>query len=319
MVTPTQLRAFAGVARLGSVKAAAAELDVTEAAVSMHVRSLRNELDDPLFSRSGSGISFTPGGLRLATRAVELLGLQEQTRREVRSAAGGKRVLRVAASSLFTEFAAAGLIELFSKRADDLEVELSEVAASRLSSLLETMGADIAIGPDTIHVPANITRTPFLRYEMITVCGPKHRFAGRAPRPPELAAERWMLGPSVVDDDAVAPRIVENVGVPEKNMRIYQSHAAAMEEVRMGAGLGLALGFRVADEIAKGQLHRINGPGLAGYGTWEAYSLSGDRIGSAARELRNFMTTPRASKAMIAGSGVGISHFRPSVHITLWS
>ena len=34
-MTPTQLRAFAAVVRLGSVKAAAAELYVTEAAVSL--------------------------------------------------------------------------------------------------------------------------------------------------------------------------------------------------------------------------------------------------------------------------------------------
>jgi carbon-monoxide dehydrogenase large subunit len=46
-MTPTQLRAFAAVVRLGSVKAAAAELDVTEAAVSLHVGQLRKELGIP--------------------------------------------------------------------------------------------------------------------------------------------------------------------------------------------------------------------------------------------------------------------------------
>jgi LysR family transcriptional regulator, low CO2-responsive transcriptional regulator len=74
-VTPTQLRAFAAVVRLGSVKRAAAELDVSEAAVSLHVGRLRDELGDKLFVRTPSGLAFTPGGLRLATRAEELLGL----------------------------------------------------------------------------------------------------------------------------------------------------------------------------------------------------------------------------------------------------
>ena len=63
--------------RLGSVKAAAAELGVTEAAVSLHVGHLRKELEDQLFARTGSGLAFTPGGLRLASRAGEMLGLQE--------------------------------------------------------------------------------------------------------------------------------------------------------------------------------------------------------------------------------------------------
>lgn len=50
--------------RLGSVRAAAAELGLSDAGVSMHVAALRKELDDPLFTRTGAGLAFTPGGLR---------------------------------------------------------------------------------------------------------------------------------------------------------------------------------------------------------------------------------------------------------------
>jgi DNA-binding transcriptional LysR family regulator len=52
-MTPTQLRAFATVVRLGSVKSAAADLSVSEAAVSMHIAHLRKELGDKLFTRTG--------------------------------------------------------------------------------------------------------------------------------------------------------------------------------------------------------------------------------------------------------------------------
>ena len=75
-MTPTQLRAFSTVVRLGSVKEAAAELGVSEAAVSLHCGQLRKEFSDQLFTRTGSGLAFTPGGLRLASRAMEMLGLQ---------------------------------------------------------------------------------------------------------------------------------------------------------------------------------------------------------------------------------------------------
>lgn len=122
-MTPTQLTAFASVVRLGSVKAAADELEVSEAAVSMHVAQLRRELGDQLFTRTASGLAFTPGGLRLASRAVEILGLQDRTVREVSQAGHGRRLLRLASSSLFAEHAAPGLIELFAGRADDLDVE----------------------------------------------------------------------------------------------------------------------------------------------------------------------------------------------------
>ena len=146
-MTPTQLRAFAAVVRLGSVKAAAGELGVSEAAVSMHVGQLRKEFDDILFTRTGSGLAFTPGGLRLASRAVEILGLQDRTAREVSQAGHGKRVLRIAATHLFAEHAAPGLIELFAGRAADLEVELSVRPVEQFAGLLASRAVDVAIGP----------------------------------------------------------------------------------------------------------------------------------------------------------------------------
>src|ERR1700739_204330 len=113
LVTPAQLRAFSAVVRLGWGRAAAAELGVSDAGVSMHVAQLRKELDDPLFVRTAAGIAFTPGGLRLASRAVEILDLQQQTAIEVTEAAHGRRLLRIAATSAFAEHAAPGLIRPF--------------------------------------------------------------------------------------------------------------------------------------------------------------------------------------------------------------
>ena len=107
-MTPAQLRAYAAVVRLGSVKQAAAELNVSEAAVSLHIGRLRKGLGDQLFTRTQRGLAFTPGGLRLAGRAAELLRLRDRTILEVRQAGSGRRLLRVAASSLFAEYAAPG-------------------------------------------------------------------------------------------------------------------------------------------------------------------------------------------------------------------
>ena len=90
-MTPTQLRAFCAVVQHGSVKGVAAEPGVTEAAVSIHVAHLRKELEDRLFTPTRAGLAFTAGGLRLASRASELLALQDLTIREVNKAAHGRR------------------------------------------------------------------------------------------------------------------------------------------------------------------------------------------------------------------------------------
>ena len=318
-MTPAQLRAFSSVVRLGSVKAAAAELAVSEAAVSMHVTQLRRELDDRLFTRTSSGLAFTPGGLRLASRAVEILGLQDRTVREVSQAGDGRRLLRLAGSTLFAEHAAPGLIALFTGRADDLDVELSVRPASTFAGLLLGRTVDVALGPVPADVPDTLTCTPFLNYEILTVAGPDHPLVGRTVSPPEAREQTWLLGPSAAGEDGAVPGLLRRLHVPESQQRIFQSDAAALEEATRTHGIALALHFAVTGDLASGRLVRLEGPGLRAAGRWGALSLPAHSQPPATAELLRFVTTPRATQAMVRGTGVEVGHFRPSVHVTLWS
>lgn len=56
------LSAFDSVARLGSFSAAAAELALTQAAISQQILSLEERLNTPLFTRGGRGVSLTAQG-----------------------------------------------------------------------------------------------------------------------------------------------------------------------------------------------------------------------------------------------------------------
>ena len=318
-MTPTQLRAFSTVVRLGSVKEAAAELGVSEAAVSLHCGHLRKEFNDQLFTRTGSGLAFTPGGLRLASRAMEILGLQERTIREVSQAGASKRLIRVAASSLFAEHAASGLIELFASRASDLDVELSVFNTRAFEHLLTTRAVDVAIGPKPKQLPETLTSKPFMNYQIVIVCGPGHPLANTQTRPSQLREQTWLLGPSAAGDDSVVRSMLRRFDVPDDRQRIFQSHAAALEETQRNSGICLALSFAVADAVGGGSLVRISGPGVSGDGMWSAMTLPDHTVLPAAAELTRFITTPRAIQAMMRGSGINIGRFRPSVYVTLWS
>lgn len=311
-MTPTQLRSFATVVRKGSVREAAAELGVTEAAVSGNVGALRKQLDDRLFHPSHNGLVFTPGGMRLAQRAVEMLGLQEQTRREVHDAHGGTRRLRLVATSMFAEYAAPGLIELFSKRADDLEVELVVDSSDRFDERLLSHTADVVIGPASNSELVQMTSTEFLRYGVVGVCSP-HVASG------DLSRTLWHLGPSAVEPAGVSQTIVGRMRVAEDNQRVYTSHSAALAHARDGNGIALVPKFVADRAIGSADLVLVEDRRCAATGMWTARSWQGDRASGAARELMRFLTTPRATQAMLAGSGARIGHFKPRVHITLWS
>lgn len=318
-MTPTQLRAYAAVVRLGSVKQAAAQLEVSESAVSLHIGQLRRELGDQLFTRTAAGLAFTPGGLRLASRAAELLGLQDRTVLEVSAAGRGRRLLRVAASSLFAEHAAPGLIELFAKRAADLEVELSVRDPAHFDALLLTRTVDIAIGPQPAAVDPALTHRPVMNYRLALVVGPDHPLAGVTAGPHQLREQMWLLGPSAASDVGAVPAVLRRLGVPEEHQQIFQSHAAALEEAKRGKGVAAGLSFRVAQDLAHGHLVAVNGPQVTLDAVWHSVMLTEQGGPSAAAELSRFAATPRAIQAMMRGAGVTVGHFRPSVHVTLWS
>jgi LysR family transcriptional regulator, low CO2-responsive transcriptional regulator len=317
-VTPTQLRAFACVVRLGSVKAAAKELAVSEAAVSMHVAQLRKEFDDLLFTRASSGLAFTPGGLRLASRAVEILGLQDRTVREVSQAGHGRRVLRLACTSLFAEHAAPGLIDLFAARADDLEVELSVRPVEQLASLLLARAADVAVGP--VGPPRDdVDAISFLRYEVVAAARPGHPLADHPVSSAEVRRATWALGPAAVGTTGVMPTVLRRLNVPEKHQRIFQSQAAAIEETKGSDAVTLAVRFAIGADVAARRLAVLDGPGLRAQGSWSAMALPGHSQIPVAAELMRFITTPRATQAMVKGAGVDLGRFRPTIHVTLWS
>lgn len=294
---------------------------MSDAGISMHVAQLRKELDDALFSRTSAGLAFTPGGLRLASRAIEILGLQLQTAIEVTEAAHGRRLLRIAASSAFAEHAAPGLIELFSSRADDLSVELSVHPAGQFRYLIESRAVDIALGPACDNPDESLAQRPFLKYQIITVAAPSSPLATSTtpPSPALLREQQWMLGPSAGSVDGEIAVMLRHLAIPESAQRIFQSDAAALEEVQRVGGVTLTIGFAVAKDLSAGRLAHIKGPHLQTSGEWLATTLPPASRQSSVSELVRFITTPRCTQAMIRGTGVGVTRFRPKVHVTLWS
>lgn len=88
------LKAFEAAARLESFTDAAAELFVTHAAVSRHVRDLEEWLGTQLFIRTGRGVDLTDAGQRFVSRLTPLFDQMAEATREA-AAVGDVRTLKV--------------------------------------------------------------------------------------------------------------------------------------------------------------------------------------------------------------------------------
>ncbi len=311
-VTLTQLRTFALVARLGSLRAAAAELGVSEPAVSAALSALRNDLADPLFVRAGGGIELTPGGRALAAHAREIVGLADRARREVADAATTTGRLRVLATAACEELAAGALADAFTARVPGVAVDVVRGSARSLAGALAEDGCDITLGARPAPLPGQqLESVPVLRWQRVVVAGRGHRPAGWVPR-----SARWLTGPAGWEEGTEEHRwAAASPGLPEPER--MESETDALAAVRAGHGVLLALAHVVRADLDGGALVRVPVPGTPLTGMWWA-TVPVQRATAGALALQRFLTTPDATTALV-GRSTARQRPRPTVRVALWS
>ena len=314
------------VARLGSVKAAAKALGVSEPAVSGALAALRQHLGDPLVERTPAGMELTAGGKRLIPIASQMVNLAVEAEAAIRDAQGAPELLRVVATSTVAEFLAPGLLGVFTARGHAVEASVGLTTEAEMAALLLERLADVGLGP---RLP-DLESEPVMRYRLVVVAGPRHRLAaaggvGGSAGAGRLAAravadQEWLVGPSAVDPGSDVAGLLRRLGVPEGRLRVFGSESAAWAAAADGEGLAPAVAHLVAPEVGRGTLAVLPVEGTPVDLLWYASTLSPDRRSPAATRLRRFLGTPDAMHVMHrADRSVPASRFRPPVYVTLWS
>lgn len=316
-MTFTQLRTLVAIARCGSVKAAALELKVSQAAVSQAISGLRSEFDDELYVRDGGGVRLTVRGRQVAGAGAEILGLAEHAKRTGSDAQGATRPFRIATTGTVGEYVIPAVIEAFARRMPNLEIEAAVDSPRTFRELLRFRRADLTIGPDPI-AELGIDCVPFLRYELIAVRGRGQRSTDER-NMAALARGQWLLGPRDTEPASEVGRFFGSGIAAVRDSRVYPSHAAAVAAVASGHGVTLAVAHTVGEELDRGVLARVGVGGTPVRGMWYASILAGSQAPRAALALRNFLMTPGGTRAALAGGGIPPGRAHPPIHITLWS
>jgi LysR family transcriptional regulator, low CO2-responsive transcriptional regulator len=314
-VTLTQLGAFVLVARLGSVRAAAEVLGVSEPAVSKAIAALRVHLGDQLVVREGNGMALTDGGNRLLAIASQMVSLGAEAEAAVRTARGASAQLRLVVDPTIAEFIATPLMDAFQKRWNGtIEMTTGVATAAEMRVLLSNRLADIALGADLVGEDNALVSEPVLRRLTVLVSAPDARFAGAPQNWP------WLVGPSATDPASDAGRLLSLCRVPESRIQVFPNETAAWAAAADGNGVAPAIASLVAPQIRRGELHVVPTEWTPVAGSWYATTLRPDRRTVPATVLRNFLTTPDAMQLMCSpGAGVPPSRFRPPVYVTIWS
>lgn len=293
-VTLTQLRAFLAVVEAGSVHVAAQRLHVSQPSVSAAVSALGKELDAELVERSGRGIRLTPAGEAFVPYAAQVLGLLDRGREAAREAAAPERArIRIVAVNTAGEYLAPTLIDGFRKEHPDVELSLEIGNRHTVLERLASRAADVGIGGRPIS--KGVRGEPFADNVLVVV--------GRE-RPGDLAGATWLLREEGSGTRATGERFLAELGIEPQSVLTLGSNGAVKQALRLGLGVTLISELAVADELARGELVRIEAPGTPIPRPWYALVPDGVPLRPSVQRFLAFLRMPSRNAGAQAAAGV---------------
>ncbi len=311
-MTLTQLSAFVLVARLGSVRAAAEALGVSEPAVSQAIAALRKQLGDELVFRSAGGMALTPGGQRLVGIASQIVSLGAEAEAAVRAANGAPEQLRVVADGVVAEYMMPGLLEAFERRYGAVAATVGVVSTAQMPELVRERLADVGV---SFSVPPPGTpaldSVAVMRCEVVAVASPSMAHAQR---------KSWLVGPCYGDERSPLRRALERSGGKSGEISVFPSQAAAIAAAGRGEGVAPVIDRVVTKELSVGSLVLYDASGLPQRTYLSSMTLPAPMCSAVAASFRRFLSTPQAMQLMSRPQdSQPPGRFRPPVFVTLWN
>lgn len=250
----SQLEAFCRVVETGGFSTAAADLHVTQPAVSLHVRALEREFGVRLLERRTHGATPTEAGRALYARARTILRERDAAVAELAQQAG--RPLVLGASSTGVAYYLPPLLRGFARP-----------VVTRVD-ITDRIVAWVAAGVVDLGVVWGPVRAPELTAEHLgsdrfcVAVAPDEPLAGGVAAPADLAARPFVLGVP----GSLTRRWIEDclarVGVAPRVAAEVSSTADMKRAVADGQGLAVVSRFACREEFASGRLAPLAVPGL---------------------------------------------------------
>jgi len=176
-----QLRAFCAVAKSGKMTDAAAELFLSQPAISLQVRALERELDTVLFERHGPRINMTREGQELHEMARPLVeGLESLNARFNRRMKGdldsGEVIIAAGESTII--YLLPSLVKHFRELYPNIHVQLRNVTGRDGLAMIRDDEVDLAVG-SMLDVPSDIDYKPIYSYEPALIMPLGHDLADK--------------------------------------------------------------------------------------------------------------------------------------------
>jgi DNA-binding transcriptional LysR family regulator len=259
------LRTFKAVADAGSFTRAAQRVHLTQAAVSIQIKALEDELGTPLFLRVNKKIHLTEAGKLLRERAGVILRNHDETKAELGSLRGiepGLLRIGIASASISSHPLPDILIEL-KRRHPRVEVQVHGGTSERIVSHI--LSDEIDVGLVSLPVEEKGIWTKRLRSDGLVAVAPPSwpRTSSRGNLSAKaLAAEPMILGERGGNTRRLIDLYFQKADVEPRIIMELNRTDAIKRMVELGFGVSILPWSSVRREVAAGQLRSLSVRGM---------------------------------------------------------
>ncbi len=298
-ITLRHLRIFEAVANCGSISRAAAELHLTQPAVSMQMKQLEEQIGLPLLEQVGKRMFLTEAGQELrghardiAARMVGLNAAMDQFRGLERG------LLRLAVVSTANYFLPR-LIADFNRLHPGVRVSLQVANREFVLSALADNSTDLAITgqpPDSLDVVAQ----NFMDNPLVVIAAPGHPLASLPAIPLQrMVQETLVVRESGSGTRAAMERLFATQRLAYRAGCEFGTNEALKQAVRAGLGLGVVSLQTIELELQAGCLVLLPVEGFPVVRQWYVLHRTHKRLSVAASTFRDMLLglDPKAAQA----------------------
>src|SRR5712664_1600993 len=253
-----QLRSFIAIAELGTFTAAALRVHVTQAAISMQIRQLENELGARLFVRAPRRVMLTEAGEHLLQRARQILRDHDAALDEIAELAGAERGrLRVgsASAAVTTDILPKLLKEVRKQHAG---AEITVLSGTSEALVHQILAGEVDVAFVSLPVEAREISTERLSEDqLVAIASPRHKLAKqRTISAYTLAGEKLILGERGGNTRRLIDQFFAQAGVSLHVSMELSRQAAIKRMVEEDMGVGIVPLQSARDEVERGRLVR---------------------------------------------------------------
>lgn len=268
MLENFRIRVFRTVAHHLNFSRAAEELLLTQPAITQQVKALEDELEVPLFDRSGGRITLTAAGKALLPFVDKIKEISDQALTAVAETSGEKAgELALGASQTIAQYLLPNFVAGFVKAHPRIRVVARSGNTDQMLDALLSHEIHLALieGPDGRR---DLNIEPFLQDHMVLVVPTNHEWADR-----DLDVENLKEQPLLIREfGSGSRRVVEKAlvaaGLQKKHLRIQMeldSNEGLLSAVEAGLGVAFISRWAVRNQLTLGTLKiaRVRGLKLA--------------------------------------------------------